>query len=183
MGSMQSDLQGAAAAESEFDPQTGLAEFAELNRRRLFGSPPLEVEQLERWLDLRMQLERHFGTGSSRSWSQAERRQFFRLTTHILIRVAAGEASQMATAIDLSQGGLFIETRQPLQTGARVQLQLAPPDERRDPVELAGTVAWVGRHGRGGPSGMGIEFVDLSDEQRAAIAKLFQSPLPDGLTA
>ncbi len=78
-----------ANPQPDFDVQSGLAEFADLNRRRLFGSPSLAVEEVERWLELRSLLECHFGAQDPLDWTGIERREFLRLPTHIRIDIGA----------------------------------------------------------------------------------------------
>ena len=75
-------------------------------------------------------------------------------------------------ASDVSQGGLFIETRRPLEVGSEVRLRL----ERKDAsVELPGTVARVREaESPDQPAGMGISFGELQSDQRQALATLVQ---------
>ena len=58
-------------------------EFVNLNRRRLFGGPPLVVEELERWQWLRQTLEQHFGGRLRGILETVERRAHFRFPTHL----------------------------------------------------------------------------------------------------
>ncbi|MCG8587952.1 MAG: TIGR02266 family protein [Proteobacteria bacterium] len=157
-----------------FDPQDALAEFAELNRRRLFGSPPLAIREVERWLELRTRLEEHFGARSDRRWNGLERREFMRLPTVIQLEYGEAQERVRGRAEDISQGGLFIVTQRPLEIGCRIKLMLRLP-ERLEPLEVDGHVAWVRRSasGRQRP-GMGVQFRRLSADQRQAITHLVQ---------
>jgi uncharacterized protein (TIGR02266 family) len=163
-----------------FDVQRGLAEFADLNRRRLFGAPPLEVRELERWLELRACLESHFGSAGSNDWTGLERRQFLRLPTHIRIEIGSGANLQAATVKDVSQGGLFIALQRPLDVGSRVSLTLAPPDGM-EPIEVTGRVAWIRPARSGGqPAGMGVEFDRQGERQRELIRQWIERAASDG---
>jgi len=69
---------------------------------------------------------------------------------------------------DINEGGLFIETEKPSQAGTEVTMQFNLPgtDER---IETVGVVVRVTNGDASSPSGMGIEFDDLNDEDRARI--------------
>jgi len=61
-------------------------------------------------------------------------------------------------SVDISQGGLFIETPRPKELGTEMELWLAVPGAEQD-VRLKGTVVWVRREPQGDqPPGMGVKF-------------------------
>ena len=66
--------------------EANLNEFSTLNRRRLFGAPPLDVADLERWGELRSALEEHYGDQLESVLSAVERRSHFRFPTHLQVR-------------------------------------------------------------------------------------------------
>lgn len=163
---------------SDFDIDYSLTEFAELDRRRLFGAPALEVPEVEYWLELRARLEYHLGkagpdaSDETRVWSGAERREFIRLPTHIRIQFAEPAEPEPRIARDISQGGLFIPTRRALDVGSDVRLQIGEPDSV---IEVRGTVAWVQTEAtQRRAAGMGIRFGKLSLDQRRAISRVVQ---------
>jgi len=157
-----------------FDVREGLAEFADLNRRRLFGTPALSIAELERWLDLRSRLEAHFDARRDPGWRGVERRQFQRLPTHLQVDLRTVDDLRSGTVRDVSQGGLFIATRRPLEVGSRLRLLLSPgPGE--PPLELAATVTWVRQTGDDESEvGMGVEFGVLDAEQRGTVSRLLE---------
>jgi uncharacterized protein (TIGR02266 family) len=162
---------------AEFDVQQGLAEFAELNRRRLFGSPPLGVAELERWVELRGLLERHFSARRDPGGGE-ERRAYFRIPTHLRVEFRSDQELRSAFLRNLSEGGLFIATDRPLEPGAKLALAIHPPSGE-SPVELDGVVAWVrtppaAGSGEAVPPGMGIRFERLSAEQARGLARLMR---------
>ena len=60
--------------------------------------------------------------------------------------------------VDLSGGGLYIESDDPLPEGTQLELQMAVPGVA-EPVRLTGVVVWTQRAVMGGhPPGMGIQF-------------------------
>lgn len=68
----------------------------------------------------------------------------------------------VAYSVNLSRGGIFLETDQDLPIGSDIALQIAVPDAK--PVPLTGTVTWR-RPERDdeGPAGVGVEFAETSE--------------------
>ena len=63
--------------------------------------------------------------------------------------------------VDLSRGGLFLETEQPRSVGSELELRLAIPGAN-DEVLLTGEVVWIQQEpAPGKPMGMGVRFTDL----------------------
>ena len=156
-----------------------LAEFAELNRRRVFGSPPLALAELERWLELRADLDQRFGDQLGERSREAEQRATQRLRTHLRVELCDGEQPSRADLRDISQGGLFIVTRRPLEVGSPIRLVVDGGTALRS-VELSGVVTWVRESkSREGDPGMGVRFDD-SEAQRASIARLVQDIADSG---
>ncbi len=87
-------------------------------------------------------------------------------------------------AVNISKGGIFINTRKPLPVGTTVRLIISLPDDTAFPFDLTGRVARVNEFDN--PSnqvpGMGIEFVDVDDDKRARIERFVErlrKELPD----
>lgn len=78
-------------------------------------------------------------------------------------------------AVNLSKGGLFINTRDPLPIGSMVKLIVNIPGARF-PCDLAGRVAWVEAVGNGTnvSPGMGIEFIGVDDVTKASIQEFVE---------
>ena len=75
-------------------------------------------------------------------------------------------------ATDISQHGIFIETREPLKVGTQVALQFTLPDEKKT-MEVVGKVMWTNPATSGSKNpGMGIEFNGLSDIDKETITTL-----------
>ncbi len=86
------------------------------------------------------------------------------------VRLVHGGAQRKEHLADLSTGGAFVRTWNPLPIGAPVQLLLRPPMALTS-LELNGHVAWVrsvGEH-----TGMGVEFTH-DDAMRERLARLLQ---------
>ncbi len=169
---MASDLSTSASTRNDgLDVRGFLAEFADLNRRRVFGSPALEVHEVERWLELRERLEHHFDAGPC---DGVERRDHMRLRTHIRIDFGSRGELRTGSVKNISQGGLFVATERPLPRHSEVMLVLERPWSG-EPLEVRGVVSWSSEDG--GPvthAGMGIEFCESGRAQREAIGRLVQ---------
>jgi type IV pilus assembly protein PilZ len=99
--------------------------------------------------------------------SQENKRKTARL--HHEIPVAYRSVGSFLTdwATNLSQGGLFINTRNPLPVGTAVRVIIQLPGASF-PYDLAGRVARVTDFGNGANlvPGMAVEFQDLDDGRR-----------------
>lgn len=75
------------------------------------------------------------------------------------------------TCANVSRGGAYVRTGEPLTPGRRVLLELQLPSGR--PVEAIGRIAWQRRvmtpEGTEEGSGVGIEFLGASSEQFTAL--------------
>ena len=89
------------------------------------------------------------------------------------------EAFLSAYSFNLSGGGLFLCTPQPLAVGDRLRVLFTLPGGNA-PFEATAQVAWLSeaRLGNPYPPGMGVQFVDLPLEARDAIAVLITAYLP-----
>jgi uncharacterized protein (TIGR02266 family) len=72
---------------------------------------------------------------------------------------------------DINEGGMFIETDSARTPGTEVLLRFSLPGSDKI-VETVGTVVRVSDGSDGDPPGMGIEFEDLREDDRAHIDRL-----------
>ena len=74
---------------------------------------------------------------------------------------------------NISRGGVFIRTSLPLQVGERIRIRLTLPDGDV-PFALDGEVKWIStiRDRDQHPPGMGVEFVDFSEDVQAKLEAL-----------
>lgn len=96
------------------------------------------------------------------------KRQHERAPTHLLARASWGLRRKHLLCSTLSVGGAFLETPSPLEVGARVKLKLPLP---AGDLTLKSVVA----NNTSGPgdlrtSGMGVTFLEPSDEKRERLA-------------
>ncbi len=92
----------------------------------------------------------------------------------VAYRTRGGFLSDWAT--NISQGGIFINTRAPLPVGTTVRLMVQLPGARF-PCDLVGRVARVvsWHDDVRDPPGMGIEFTDIDRERRDRIGELVEA--------
>jgi type IV pilus assembly protein PilZ len=100
----------------------------------------------------------------------ADRRQP-RLPISLEVAYRTAGAFLVSYSINLSKGGIFLETSTPLEVGEHVTLRFDVPGV--GPLEVVGTVAWVraGSHD-GLPDGMGIQFDQLDQQYGDVIDEL-----------
>ena len=91
----------------------------------------------------------------------------------VAYRSVGGFLSDWAT--DISQGGLFINTRTPLPIGTGVKILLQLPGEQA-PSALEGRVTRVTGfdNAQNQVPGMGIEFTDVTAERREELERFVQ---------
>jgi uncharacterized protein (TIGR02266 family) len=131
----------------------------------------------------------------------SERRRHPRISARMPVRVSTIEPERdqwtgrpffratREVCANVSRGGVFVHTNEPLAPGRRVLVELALPSGK--PVEAIGRVAWSKRvmtPGEGGSdSGIGVEFLGGSAEQFADLEAYLQEadaparePAPEG---
>jgi type IV pilus assembly protein PilZ len=79
-------------------------------------------------------------------------------------------------AVNISKGGIFINTRNPLQVGSVVKLIISLPDAAF-PFDLTGRVIRVHPHDPGSTqmAGMGLEFLDVDEDKRTRLEKFVET--------
>lgn len=101
--------------------------------------------------------------------SATEKRGFPRVTVTLTAHCRIGNRYVKDAVADLSEGGLFLKTREPAREGTPVRVALALPfgDGPRY-CTLVGSVARVERDGRGLLRGLGVSFssdVQMGDRE------------------
>ncbi len=106
--------------------------------------------------------------------SDAERRRFDR--RDLLVRIEYSTVDEIFSEFtrDINEGGLFIETEKPRPTGTEVAMRFNLPGND-EPLQTVGRVVWVRSASADEPAGMGIEFDELSDEDRGRINNMIRS--------
>jgi len=97
--------------------------------------------------------------------------------THLKVRCSHDSEDRIDTANEISEGGLFLPTDNPLAPGTPLCLELEGLDDG-EPLQVEGVVVWVRDHATpDGPVGMGIRFANLDEVQRQAVCFLVERAL------
>jgi uncharacterized protein (TIGR02266 family) len=112
---------------------------------------------------------------------ESERRGGLRLKVGLSIEYQSLGLWQESATFNLSAWGVFIRTAVPFDAGEEVILRFQVP-ERDHPIRAMGRVVWANADpSKWGGMGMGIQFLDLSEDDHAAIelylARLVSSQL------
>lgn len=78
---------------------------------------------------------------------------------------------------NISKGGIFIETDTPLPSGANIVIDFQAPGAEEH-IEVEGEVVWVNPFMEGDENpnpGMGIQWRNLDEDQRAIIATIVKA--------
>ena len=100
-----------------------------------------------------------------------ERRESGRAAVQLPIEYERLNALLSDYTHNISQGGTFIRTGRPLETGTVLTFTIAAP-QLGEPLRLRGVVRWVVQPEDAGderPAGMGIAFTFGSPEEKAAV--------------
>jgi uncharacterized protein (TIGR02266 family) len=97
-----------------------------------------------------------------------ERRRSLRAPVVVRIEYATVDALFSDFTRNVNEGGVFIETDCPAELDSVVHLRFRLPGTR-ETIKVAGRVAWIEPGADGQPQGMGVEFENLTDADRARI--------------
>ncbi len=115
--------------------------------------------------------------GQDGSASSAERRRTDRAGVTVRIDYATVDEMFSEFTRDINEGGLFIETEKPHQPGTEVSMQFHLPGSS-ETLQTVGRVVRVSNGSESGPPGMGIEFDELTAEDRSKIDRIVRSLRP-----
>ncbi len=104
------------------------------------------------------------------SKSAAEKRTAERLPIRMLVEYESSEDFLIDYTANMSIGGMFIQTSNPLEVGTRFRLRFRIPG-REEPVDTVGEVCWVLTPDEAGvmQPGMGVRFEELTGTDRVAV--------------
>ena len=75
---------------------------------------------------------------------------------------------------NMSRDGIFLQTRKPLEPATMLNLRFNLPDSDRA-IQVQGKVIWINEYRPEGENlnpGMGIQFLDLNEEDKERITRL-----------
>ena len=91
------------------------------------------------------------------------------MPTHLKVRYGYG--GDEGVVHNVSEGGVFIQTEQPLATGTPLRLAIDPGDGEAS-LELDAVVRWVREIGNmDGPAGFGVAFENVGAAEAVAIGE------------
>jgi uncharacterized protein (TIGR02266 family) len=103
----------------------------------------------------------------------AERRRSVRIEKFLEVKYWTNRYSVAAHTADISENGVFVDTRNPLAPGTVLALSIRLSDDPSDaPVMATGKVVWAEPM-----MGMGIDFLEMSPEDRDRIRGLIHAEL------
>jgi uncharacterized protein (TIGR02266 family) len=103
-------------------------------------------------------------------------RRYPRFEVEIWVDFTTLDTVTSSYVLNLSQGGVFIKSESPLPLDADVDLVLTLPSG--DPVQARGRVVWnhdLTRESEAEVSGCGIQFLNISDGDRALLRDYLDS--------
>jgi uncharacterized protein (TIGR02266 family) len=111
----------------------------------------------------------------SGAWQGRERRRHPR--KGVWLEIYYGQTGDFFNdyAVNLSRGGLFMQTAKPLAVGTELKLRFSVPD-KKEAIETSGRVVRVVERNdpAGGPPGIGIEFSVLTERDLELINSLWE---------
>jgi Tfp pilus assembly protein PilZ len=125
--------------------------------------------------------------------SNSERRRHRRIAAQLPVRISTIEPERdpwtgrpffrasRETCANLSRGGTFVQTAEPLSPGRRILVEIELPSG--SPIEAIGRVAWtkrvVGPQQVEGEAGVGIEFMGGMPEQLSILEEFIAQQATD----
>lgn len=106
---------------------------------------------------------------------EKERRLSDRLPVQLRVDYQSAQSFISEYTMNISKGGMFISTRNPLAVGTEIELKFHIPG-REVPFTIEGEVAWVTPYDRKSNliPGMGIRFKKISEEDRRAFESFIE---------
>lgn len=108
-----------------------------------------------------------------------ERRRAERAGVTVRIDYATVDEMFSEFTRDINEGGLFIETDKPHQPGTEVSMQFHLPGSP-EVLQTVGRVVRISPGAPGTPAGMGIEFDELTPDDRVKIDRIVRALRANG---
>lgn len=121
------------------------------------------------WGGLKVLLRLHAAGALEAASQEVDRRGGLRLKVNLPIEYQSQGLWQESATFNLSTWGVFIRTAVPFDAGEQVILRFQLPG-RGVPIRVMGRVVWANADpSKWGGMGMGIQFLDLGEDDRMAI--------------
>jgi len=152
-----------------------LHQFKKLDAKQSEG---LNDEEAKLYYELCEKLSHVLETGQIQ---KASRRKNLRVTVETEIILNSGKDFHKVYLKNISGGGVYIQNDRPLPIGSHVKIHIHLKEEKRK-LELEGRVTWVNpKSTKSLPSGMGVQFENLTNKQTESIRKLVHQALQQQL--
>lgn len=112
-------------------------------------------------------------TDRLRQW--IEKRKNKRVTFSSIISMESEDNLYTGVSQDISTGGIFVVTDRLLPLGTKILVEfIIPPNDRK--IKICGEVRWLRESNNKSDTdpGMGLQFVDLSEEDRQALESFIE---------
>jgi uncharacterized protein (TIGR02266 family) len=119
------------------------------------------------------------GVDSSDEATEDDRRRTGRAGVTVRVDYATVDEMFSEFTRDINEGGIFIETEKPHQAGTEVTMQFHLPGNN-EVLRTIGRVVRVSSGDIGSPAGMGIEFDELTLDDRTKIDQIVRSLRTEG---
>jgi type IV pilus assembly protein PilZ len=106
----------------------------------------------------------------------SDRRSHERFPASISVDYSSGDNFLFSYVENISEMGIFIRSDDPMPIGTSLDLRFKPEDG--EAVDLQGEVVWINPVRIGGENinpGMGVQFRNLSDQQRELVVELVKT--------
>ncbi len=110
-----------------------------------------------------------------------EKRQSPRVTYKAEVSYGSEDNFYLGFTGNISEGGLFISTNNPMEVGSKIKVKLTLPGIDQ-PVELDAEVRWVRDidvSDEGLPPGMGVRFLNIPEDIKKAIQDFIKEREPE----
>lgn len=131
-------------------------------------------------------INRHYFLAVAKRHLNIHQRRFPRYLARLRIQYQCGDDRNQVLAnycVNLSTGGIFLETTSLLAVGVELKIEFILPENRRA-ITCTGRVAWLNHpqsiKNQNLPVGMGLQFIDLSLDDMDSIRRFIKN---QGLTA
>ncbi|MFW5807938.1 MAG: PilZ domain-containing protein [Spirochaetota bacterium] len=101
-----------------------------------------------------------------------EKRSEQRIKKHLKAEVHTSDGMTYSSSVDISHGGIFLSTPDPLNQEDNVTLSIRVSDNEW--LDIDGTIKWNRDETDDVKAGMGIQFRDLSDHDKEKITTLLE---------
>lgn len=158
-----------------------LEAFEALNERKRLAPEGLSINDKDRWKAMRRELE--LALFNHTVDPKYDTREFVRVPVSLSVRYWGRDELNDRFISIFGEGGLMVATVDPLPVGTQLDLEVELT-HRRFSFKVRGEVVWASDgsgQGQGSEAGMGIRFLDLSEEQTDIIYELVDHTLKERL--